>query len=193
MSVYWFKQASLDDMKWNLHMGKKNPERIIPYMIWVPYDETISPYYEVTHCIVFTAEIIQFFQPLILLKIIFYFGLLSVLLFAVSTVPFGSTVYFQSLFCSVGFTAELFFLCIYGENLSSESQKVGISAYNSLWYEYPNNVKKAFLFMLLRSQKKTQFNVRNNFIEVCLKTYIQVFQASFSYFTVLRKVHEKEL
>ncbi|XP_039293963.1 odorant receptor 49b-like isoform X1 [Nilaparvata lugens] len=251
-----------DSIKANIHFGRKNPERLIAYLPWLPYDYTISPYFEVTKTLMYIAltmgcismmvrysvlpmltfyingqfdmiakrfetlkatdeklddgrkmreesilndiirshqqalslsrRVIVYFRPIIVTKTIFYFGILADLLYAVTEQTAGTAQQINCCFCLMSCGYELLLDCWCGEYIARKSQLVGFAVYKSEWHNMSFNVRRSLAIVITRAQKPEQLNGRTGFIPMSLETYIQIFKASYSYYTVLQNLNKAD-
>ncbi len=65
------------------------------------------------------------------------------------------------------------------------------SAYNIDWNKKPQNIKKAIILIIMRSQKPVGITAAK-FYYINLQTFASVLSTSLSYFMLLRKVMDME-
>ncbi|XP_060819655.1 odorant receptor 67c-like [Bombus pascuorum] len=79
---------------------------------------------------------------------------------------------------------EALILCYTGEYLSSKSEDIGWTVYNSNWYRLSIYETRALLLLILRSQKPLNLTI-GKFMNLSLETFANMLKASASYVSVL--------
>ncbi|XP_070167622.1 odorant receptor 13a-like isoform X2 [Polyergus mexicanus] len=72
-----------------------------------------------------------------------------------------------------------------GNYLKSEMEDIGLSVYQSAWYNFPENLTKNVIFILMQTKSSVTLQA-GNFIVINLSTYVSILKTSFSYLSVLR-------
>lgn len=72
-----------------------------------------------------------------------------------------------------------------GNYLKTEMEEIGLSVYQSTWYNFPAKLTKYLIFIIMRSESPVTLKA-GNFIVVNLATYLNILRTSFSYLSVLR-------
>lgn len=94
-------------------------------------------------------------------------------------------IVWKSLMVLCSFLTQLTLYCFTGEYLKSQMEKVATSIYQSMWYEFPEQVKKSIIFIIMRRESPISLQA-GNFIFVNLETYMSILKSSLSYISVLR-------
>ncbi|XP_039293964.1 putative odorant receptor 85d isoform X2 [Nilaparvata lugens] len=216
-----------DSIKANIHFGRKNPERLIAYLPWLPYDYTISPYFEVTKTLMYIALTMGCISMMVRYSVLpmltFYInGQFDMIAKRFETLKATDEklddgrkmreesilndiirshqqalslsrrviVYFRPIIV----TKTIFYFGILADLLYAvtESQLVGFAVYKSEWHNMSFNVRRSLAIVITRAQKPEQLNGRTGFIPMSLETYIQIFKASYSYYTVLQNLNKAD-
>ncbi|XP_020296091.1 odorant receptor 13a-like [Pseudomyrmex gracilis] len=98
-------------------------------------------------------------------------------------------IVWKSLMVLCSFLTQLTLYCFTGEYLKSQMEKVATSIYQSVWYEFPEQVKKSIIFVIMRRESSVSLQA-GNFIFVNLETYMSILKTSLSYISVLRVMME---
>ncbi|XP_018364113.1 PREDICTED: odorant receptor Or2-like [Trachymyrmex cornetzi] len=77
--------------------------------------------------------------------------------------------------------------CLVGENLLTESAKVGEAFYNCRWYDMSKNNARMLVLCMARSQKPLCL-IAGKFTMFCLRTLTDVLKTSMGYLSVLRSL-----
>ncbi|XP_018345112.1 PREDICTED: uncharacterized protein LOC108750264 [Trachymyrmex septentrionalis] len=77
--------------------------------------------------------------------------------------------------------------CLVGENLLTESAKVGEAFYNCRWYDMSKNNARMLVLCMVRSQKPLCL-IAGKFTMFCLSTLTDVLKTSMGYLSVLRSL-----
>lgn len=83
------------------------------------------------------------------------------------------------------FLTQLTLYGLIGNYLKSEMEEVGLSIYQSTWYNFPAKLMKHLIFVIMRSDVPVALQA-GNFIVVNLATYMSILKTSLSYLSVLR-------
>jgi len=83
------------------------------------------------------------------------------------------------------FLTQLTLYGVIGNYLKSEMEEIGLSIYQSTWYNFPTKLTKHVVFIIMRSDSPVTLQAAN-FIVVNLATYVSILKASLSYLSVLR-------
>ncbi|EFN67923.1 Putative odorant receptor 92a [Camponotus floridanus] len=83
------------------------------------------------------------------------------------------------------FLTQLTLYSFIGNYLNSEMEEIGLSIYQSIWYNFPRKMAKNVIFILMQTKSSVALQA-GNFIEVNLSTYVSILKTSFSYLSVLR-------
>lgn len=94
---------------------------------------------------------------------------------------------------------------IYGQQVISKSEELGNVFYETLWYEKGKKQKKNLVMLMIRNQQEMKINIKG-FYDLDLKNlgavrtlssskyvpmmFFQVFQAAFSFYSVLKSMAE---
>ncbi|EFN89559.1 odorant receptor 13a [Harpegnathos saltator] len=122
--------------------------------------------------------LIQFFISSILLCIIEL-----QLIFALKTNNFGGVA--KDIVILTSFMTQLSSYSFVGDYLKSQIEEVGLSIYQSTWYNLPPSVMKNIVFIMMWDQSPVKLQA-GNFIVVNLSTYMNIIKTSMSYLSVLR-------
>ncbi|XP_070512817.1 odorant receptor 10-like [Cardiocondyla obscurior] len=123
--------------------------------------------------------------------------------------PGGSMMLVKSVFFYIVMSLEAFIYCFVGEHLSTQvriqytvyiicillykiivfqSEMIGDSAYESLWYELNPTEKKDIHIVIVRSQKHLTLTI-GKVLELSLKQFANIVKASASYVSVLHAMY----
>ncbi|XP_029671271.1 odorant receptor 49b-like [Formica exsecta] len=91
----------------------------------------------------------------------------------------------KSLMVLSAFMTQLTLYGFIGNYLKSEMEDIGLSIYQSAWYNFPENLTKNVIFILMQTKSSVALQA-GNFIVVNLSTYVSILKTSFSYLSVLR-------
>ncbi|XP_070167960.1 odorant receptor 13a-like [Polyergus mexicanus] len=91
----------------------------------------------------------------------------------------------KSLMVLSAFMTQLTLYGFIGNCLKSEMEDIGLSVYQSAWYNFPENLTKNVIFILMQTKSSVTLQA-GNFIVVNLSTYVSILKTSFSYLSVLR-------
>lgn len=83
------------------------------------------------------------------------------------------------------FMTQLTLYGMIGNYLKTEMEEIGISIYQSTWYNFPIKLTRHLIFIIMRSESPVTLQA-GNFIVVNLSTYVSILKTSFSYLSVLR-------
>ncbi|XP_018363122.1 PREDICTED: uncharacterized protein LOC108761206 [Trachymyrmex cornetzi] len=83
------------------------------------------------------------------------------------------------------FITQLTLYSVIGDYLKSEMEEIGLSIYQSNWYNFPAKLTRHMIFILMCSDSPVALQA-GNFIVVNLITYVSILKASLSYLSVLR-------
>lgn len=72
-----------------------------------------------------------------------------------------------------------------GDYLKSQMEEVGLSIYQSTWYNLPLTVSRNIIIIMMWDQFPVKLQA-GNFIVVNLSTYMNIIKTSMSYLSVLR-------
>ncbi|XP_019883247.2 odorant receptor 43a-like [Camponotus floridanus] len=87
------------------------------------------------------------------------------------------------------FLTQLSLYSFIGNYLKSEMEEIGLSIYQSAWYNFPRKLTKNVIFVLMQTKYPVALQA-GNFIAVNLSTYLSILKTSFSYLSVLRIILE---
>ncbi|XP_014485695.1 PREDICTED: odorant receptor 13a-like, partial [Dinoponera quadriceps] len=122
--------------------------------------------------------LMQFFVSSILLCIIGF-----QLILALRLSHFGMLA--KSIVMMSSFMTQLSAYSFVGDYLKSQMEEVGLSIYQSNWYNLPLTVTRNIVFMMMWDQYPVKL-LAGNFIVVNLSTYMNIIKTSMSYLSVLR-------
>ncbi|XP_071625920.1 uncharacterized protein [Temnothorax longispinosus] len=83
------------------------------------------------------------------------------------------------------FLTQLTLYGVIGNYLKSEMEEIGLSIYQSTWYNFPAKLTRHLIFIIMRSESPVTLQA-GNFIVINLATYVSILKASLSYLSVLR-------
>ncbi|XP_058814369.1 odorant receptor Or2-like [Topomyia yanbarensis] len=84
--------------------------------------------------------------------------------------------------------SQIFAFYWHGNELREESMAIALAAYSGPWFELDTVVRKKLLLIILRAQRPLQITVGNVF-PMTLEMFQSLLNASYSYFTLLRRVY----
>jgi len=84
-----------------------------------------------------------------------------------------------------GVLTQLTLYSFIGNYMKSEMEEIGLSIYQSAWYNFPRKLVKSVIFILMQTKSPVALQA-GNFIVVNLSTYVSILKTSFSYLSVLR-------
>ncbi|KAL6445440.1 hypothetical protein ACFW04_000782 [Cataglyphis niger] len=91
----------------------------------------------------------------------------------------------KSLMVLSTFMIQLTLYSFIGNYLKSEMEDIGLSIYQSAWYNFPGKLTKNVIFILMQTKSPLALQA-GNFIVVNLSIYVSILKTSFSYLSVLR-------
>ncbi|XP_024888077.1 odorant receptor 9a-like [Temnothorax curvispinosus] len=80
---------------------------------------------------------------------------------------------------------EMFFYSIVGDYLKCQMEEIAYSIYSCNWYNFPLNLMRNVVFVIMRSQQPVQF-VAGRFFVINLESFMTILKSSLSYLSVLR-------
>ncbi|XP_068622578.1 putative odorant receptor 92a [Battus philenor] len=83
---------------------------------------------------------------------------------------------------------QMFVMCLFGETLMRESERVGDAAYMCLWYNKDIRIKKDILLIIRRSNK-IQILTAYKFSDISYNCFTKIISTSWTYFTLLKTVY----
>lgn len=83
------------------------------------------------------------------------------------------------------FITQLTLYSVIGDYLKSEMEEIGLSIYQSSWYNFPAKLTRHMIFIIMCSDSPVTLQA-GNFIIVNLVTYVSILKTSLSYLSVLR-------
>ncbi|EFN67924.1 Putative odorant receptor 13a, partial [Camponotus floridanus] len=83
-----------------------------------------------------------------------------------------------------GVLTQLTLYSFIGNYMKSEMEEIGLSIYQSAWYNFPRKLVKSVIFILMQTKSPVALQA-GNFIVVNLSTYVSILKTSFSYLFVL--------
>ncbi|XP_018315066.1 odorant receptor 13a-like [Mycetomoellerius zeteki] len=83
------------------------------------------------------------------------------------------------------FITQLTLYSVIGDYLKSEMEEIGLSIYQSSWYNFPAKLTRHMIFIIMCSDSPVTLQA-GNFIVVNLTTYVSILKSSLSYLSVLR-------
>jgi len=95
----------------------------------------------------------------------------------------------NKLFALSGFLTQLALYSFIGNYLKSEMEEIGLSIYQSAWYNFPRKLARNVIFILMQTKSPVALQA-GNFIVINLSTYVSILKTSFSYLSVLRIILE---
>ncbi|XP_071556199.1 odorant receptor 9a-like [Temnothorax nylanderi] len=96
----------------------------------------------------------------------------------------GKSVIVQSTFL-----LQLTLYSFIGDYLKSQMEEIGLSIYQNAWYNFPADLTKNLVFIIMRTQSPVMLQA-GHFIVINLSTYMSILRASISYLSVLRVMVE---
>lgn len=87
------------------------------------------------------------------------------------------------------FLSQLTLYSIMGDYLKSQMEEVGLSIYQSPWYNFPTQLTKNMIIILMRTESPVALQA-GKFVMVNLSTYMTILKTSASYLSVLRVMIE---
>ncbi|XP_019883248.1 odorant receptor 13a-like isoform X2 [Camponotus floridanus] len=84
-----------------------------------------------------------------------------------------------------GLITQLTLYSFIGNYLKSEMEDIGLSLYQSTWYNFPKKITRNVVFILMRAKAPVALQA-GSFIVINLSTYVSILKTSFSYLSVLR-------
>ncbi|XP_025073096.1 odorant receptor 22c-like [Pogonomyrmex barbatus] len=126
--------------------------------------------------------LIQFFSNTLVICCLGFLIVISI------GVPGGSMMLIKSVFFYIVMSLEAFIYCFVGEHLSTKSEMIGDSAYESLWYESSPSQNRDIHIMIIRSQKHLTLTI-GKVAELSLRQFANIIKASASYVSVLHAMY----
>ncbi|XP_032680068.1 uncharacterized protein LOC116848277 [Odontomachus brunneus] len=127
--------------------------------------------------------LVQFFFSSILLCVIGF-----ELILALKTSDYAMLA--KSIVVLSAFMVQLSSYSFVGDYLKSQMEEVGLSIYQSTWYNLPLTVTRNIVFIMMWDQSPVKFQA-GNFIVVNLSTFMSIVKTSMSYLSVLRVIVER--
>ncbi|XP_030029381.2 odorant receptor 4-like [Manduca sexta] len=84
---------------------------------------------------------------------------------------------------------QILVMSVFGENIITESRKIGESAFLCKWYEMDEKSKKMILTIMIRS-RKPQILTAYKFSIISYGSFSKIISTSWSYFTILQTVYK---
>ncbi|XP_053611463.1 odorant receptor 67c-like [Plodia interpunctella] len=94
----------------------------------------------------------------------------------------------QSVFLLSSILLQLLMMSYFGENIMSESRRVGDAAFQCNWYNMDGNSKKMIHVLILRSQK-SQHLTTYKFSKISFASFTTLISKSWSYFSILKTIY----
>ncbi|XP_077259544.1 odorant receptor 10-like isoform X2 [Temnothorax americanus] len=91
----------------------------------------------------------------------------------------------KNVIVQISFLTQLTLYGVIGNYLKSEMEEIGLSIYQSTWYNFPAKLTRHLIFIIMRSESPVTLQA-GNFIVINLATYVSILKASLSYLSVLR-------
>ncbi|XP_049791826.1 odorant receptor Or2-like [Schistocerca nitens] len=85
--------------------------------------------------------------------------------------------------------SQLLFYCWFGDDMLSMSERVALAAYRCAWPGAPPDFQRSLLLVSMRARKPLTLRAGKFFV-FSRQAFVQVMNASYSYFTVLRSLSE---
>ncbi|XP_075977218.1 odorant receptor 85c-like [Anticarsia gemmatalis] len=82
----------------------------------------------------------------------------------------------------------IFLLSLSGQCLYDTSSEVADAAYQSLWYESDNNVRKLMLYIIVRAQQPSYLSALG-FSQLTLKSFSKIMSTAWTYFSLLIQMY----
>ncbi|KAF2899209.1 hypothetical protein ILUMI_06966, partial [Ignelater luminosus] len=128
------------------------------------------------------------FSYVFLIQLLLSLFLICFLGFTFILVPVTSINSLMCMIFLVAVTNELMLLCIAGNEITLESEKIRDACYMSRWFECGPPVRKT-LFIIMEKTKRPFRLSAANFVFLSLDTLISVFKSAFSYLAVLQRMY----
>ncbi|XP_005179498.1 odorant receptor 49b [Musca domestica] len=151
-------------------------------------------YDEVIECIKYQKKIIEYCETvnrlttfMFLLEFVAFGTLLCALLFLLIFVDSAAQAiivcaYITMIFC------QILALYWYANELKEQNLSIAAAAYETEWFTYEIPVQKLILLMIMRAQKPCTIKV-GNIYPMTLELFQALLNASYSYFTLLKRVY----
>ncbi|XP_011065048.1 PREDICTED: odorant receptor 13a-like [Acromyrmex echinatior] len=102
--------------------------------------------------------------------------------------PGGSMMLVKSVFFYFVMSLEAFVYCFVGQHLSTKSEMIGDSVYESFWYELSPSQNRDIYIMIIRSQQHLTLTI-GKVMELSLRQFANILKASASYVSVLHAMY----
>ncbi|KAM7341760.1 odorant receptor 49b isoform 1-T2 [Cochliomyia hominivorax] len=149
---------------------------------------------EVILCIKFQMEIISYIETvnrlttfIFLLEFIAFGTLLCALLFLLIIVDSSVQALIVCAYINM-IIAQILALYWYANELKEQNLQIAAAAYETDWFTYPIPVQKNIQLLILRAQKPCSIKVGNMYL-MTLELFQALLNASYSYFTLLKRVY----
>ncbi|XP_045447837.1 uncharacterized protein LOC123656176 [Melitaea cinxia] len=85
---------------------------------------------------------------------------------------------------------QVFIYCYQGHHLSTESEEVAVAAYNFPWYSCSVLVRRSIIIMMERCRRTAKITA-GGFTTLSLASFMAIIKTSYSMFTLLQRVNER--
>ncbi|XP_023310447.1 odorant receptor 2a-like [Anoplophora glabripennis] len=110
-------------------------------------------------------------------------------LFTAAKEPVGSVMFFATLTYFLSMLIEFALVCWFGSEITTASEELMFALYDIDWFSASHRFKKSLLLTMSRMQRPIYLSI-GKFFPLTLKATVSVCKASFSYYTVFRRVED---
>ncbi|XP_013102404.1 odorant receptor 49b [Stomoxys calcitrans] len=149
---------------------------------------------EVIACIKYQKKIIEYIKTvnslttfIFLLEFIAFGTLLCALLFLLMFVDSAAQAIIVYAYITMIFS-QILALYWYANELTEQNLKIAAAAYETEWFTFEIPTQKSILLLILRAQKPSSIKV-GNIYPITLELFQSLLNASYSYFTLLKRVY----
>ncbi|XP_059614577.1 odorant receptor Or2-like isoform X1 [Phlebotomus argentipes] len=137
--------------------------------------------------ITFVDEVNSLVTNMFFMELIFFTMLVCALLFVLNIVELFPQICLSCLYIILIMT-QLFTLYWTSNELMVESLKIGETLYDCPWYDMSERCKKLIIIFMIRASRPMQI-MAGNIYPLTLQMFQSLLNASYSFFTVLRRVY----
>ncbi|XP_058814370.1 odorant receptor Or2-like [Topomyia yanbarensis] len=139
--------------------------------------------------ITYVAKLNSFVTYICLVELVSFGTMLCALLFLLVIIENHAQIVIVMAYIFM-MVSQIFAFYWHGNELREESMAIALAAYSGPWFELDTVVRKKLLMIILRAQRPLKITVGNVF-PLTLEMFQSLLNASYSYFTLLRRVYKR--